>query len=115
MATLDKCARPSAHSDGPIAPSSLARPSCVPSGTASGEGVVLHVVHCANQEPQWESKSSDASPFGPLYRLLIKGIRSFSPENTAVLQFDTPLTLIVGQNGAGKTVRRHLWTLSPLS
>lgn len=40
------------------------------------------------------------------HRLLIKGIRSFSPDNTVVLQFDTPLTLIVGQNGAGKTVRR---------
>lgn len=45
-----------------------------------------------------------ASPFAAPRRLLIKGIRSFSPENTAVLQFDTPLTLIVGQNGAGKTV-----------
>ena len=45
-----------------------------------------------------------AAPCAALRRLLIKGIRSFSPENTAVLQFDTPLTLIVGQNGAGKTV-----------
>ncbi len=37
-------------------------------------------------------------------KLLIKGIRSFSPENTNVIEFYRPLTLIVGQNGAGKTV-----------
>jgi len=34
---------------------------------------------------------------------LIKGIRSFSPENEHVIQFPKPLTLIVGRNGAGKT------------
>ena len=36
-------------------------------------------------------------------QLLIKGIRSFSPENTNIIQFPKPLTLIVGRNGAGKT------------
>ncbi|BBN10542.1 DNA repair protein RAD50 [Marchantia polymorpha subsp. ruderalis] len=36
-------------------------------------------------------------------KLLIKGIRSFSPENTHVITFYRPLTLIVGPNGAGKT------------
>lgn len=36
-------------------------------------------------------------------KLLIKGIRSFSPENVNVVEFFRPLTLIVGQNGAGKT------------
>lgn len=36
-------------------------------------------------------------------RLLIKGIRSFSPNNESLLYFDTPLSLIVGHNGAGKT------------
>ncbi|CAI5493300.1 unnamed protein product [Closterium sp. Naga37s-1] len=35
--------------------------------------------------------------------MLIKGIRSFSPENQAVITFFKPLTLIVGPNGAGKT------------
>ena len=39
-----------------------------------------------------------------LVQLLIKGIRSFSPDNQHVIQFYKPLTLIVGQNGAGKTV-----------
>lgn len=36
-------------------------------------------------------------------KMLIKGIRSFSPENTDVIAFFKPLTLIVGPNGAGKT------------
>ena len=38
-------------------------------------------------------------------KLLIKGIRSFSPENDHAIVFPKPLTLIVGRNGAGKTVR----------
>ena len=38
-------------------------------------------------------------------KMLIKGIRSFSPNNQAVIEFYRPLTLIVGHNGAGKTVR----------
>ena len=37
--------------------------------------------------------------------MLIKGIRSFSPDNQNVIEFYRPLTLIVGHNGAGKTVR----------
>ena len=37
-------------------------------------------------------------------KMLIKGIRSFSPHNQAVVEFYKPLTLIVGHNGAGKTV-----------
>ncbi len=37
-------------------------------------------------------------------QILIKGIRSFSPDNQAVIIFHKPLTLIVGANGAGKTV-----------
>ena len=38
-------------------------------------------------------------------KMLIKGIRSFSPDNQIPIEFYKPLTLIVGQNGAGKTVR----------
>jgi DNA repair protein RAD50 len=38
-------------------------------------------------------------------RMLIKGILAFDPENTRVITFLRPLTLIVGLNGAGKTVR----------
>eukprot|EP00879_Flechtneria_rotunda_P006310 GHRR01006632.1.p1 GENE.GHRR01006632.1~~GHRR01006632.1.p1 ORF type:complete len:729 (+),score=251.26 GHRR01006632.1:230-2416(+) len=36
-------------------------------------------------------------------KMLIKGIRSFSPDNQNVIEFYKPLTLIVGSNGAGKT------------
>jgi DNA repair protein RAD50 len=40
-------------------------------------------------------------------KLLIKGIRSFSPDNDHAIIFPKPLTLIVGRNGAGKTVSRQ--------
>jgi predicted ATP-binding protein involved in virulence len=40
-----------------------------------------------------------------LEKLGILGIRSFSPDSLQVLSFEKPLTLIVGHNGAGKTVR----------
>ncbi|KAF9606048.1 hypothetical protein IFM89_022207 [Coptis chinensis] len=36
-------------------------------------------------------------------KMLIKGIRSYSPDNKHVVTFFKPLTLIVGSNGAGKT------------
>ncbi|KAG2183702.1 hypothetical protein INT43_006713, partial [Umbelopsis isabellina] len=36
-------------------------------------------------------------------KLLIRGIRSFEPEEPNVIQFYSPLTLIVGSNGSGKT------------
>ncbi|KAI4292622.1 DNA repair protein RAD50 [Pancytospora philotis] len=38
-----------------------------------------------------------------LLKLSIRGIRSFSPKEANVLEFNTPLTLIVGANGTGKT------------
>lgn len=40
-----------------------------------------------------------------LQKLLIQGIRSFDPEQREVIEFFSPLTVIVGHNGAGKTVR----------
>lgn len=36
-------------------------------------------------------------------KLLIRGIRSFDPDTSAVIEFYSPVTLIVGHNGAGKT------------
>lgn len=36
-------------------------------------------------------------------KLSIRGIRSFSPNKAAVIEFGSPLTIIVGHNGAGKT------------
>jgi DNA repair protein RAD50 len=38
-------------------------------------------------------------------KLSIRGIRAFSPADAMVIEFYKPLTLIVGQNGSGKTVR----------
>ena len=39
-------------------------------------------------------------------KLLIQGVRSFSPEQHQVIDFtSSPLTLIVGPNGSGKTAR----------
>jgi DNA repair protein RAD50 len=37
-------------------------------------------------------------------RVSIRGIRSFSPDDKIQLEFGTPLTMIVGLNGTGKTV-----------
>ncbi|OBA23026.1 hypothetical protein METBIDRAFT_34880 [Metschnikowia bicuspidata var. bicuspidata NRRL YB-4993] len=38
-----------------------------------------------------------------LYKLSICGVRSFSPRDHETIQFGSPLTLICGQNGCGKT------------
>lgn len=35
--------------------------------------------------------------------LTVQGIRSFAPDHREVLSLYTPLTLIVGSNGSGKT------------
>lgn len=45
----------------------------------------------------------EASKMSTVDKMLIKGIRSFDPENKHVIAFFKPLTLIVGPNGAGKT------------
>lgn len=39
-------------------------------------------------------------------KLLIRGVRAFNPHEPSAIEFYTPLTLIVGHNGSGKTVRR---------
>ena len=52
------------------------------------------------------------APTPPAHQLLIKGVRSFSPDNQNVIEFYRPLTLIVGSNGAGKTVRACGWRLT---
>ena len=36
--------------------------------------------------------------------LEVKGIRSFDPDETSVIEFGRPLTLLHGANGSGKTV-----------
>ena len=37
-------------------------------------------------------------------KMAICGIRSYNPNEHSVIEFQTPLTLLVGQNGCGKTV-----------
>lgn len=37
--------------------------------------------------------------------LQVQGIRSFNPNKKAAIKFNKPLTIILGSNGAGKTVR----------
>ena len=43
-----------------------------------------------------------------LQKMSIQGIRSFGPDDTdkQVITFFSPLTLILGPNGTGKTVRK---------
>lgn len=36
-------------------------------------------------------------------KMQILGIRSFSPEKEEIIEFYSPLTMIVGENGCGKT------------
>jgi hypothetical protein len=40
-----------------------------------------------------------------LNKLAIRGIRSFDDKHVQVIEFYSPLTVIVGHNGSGKTVR----------
>ena len=36
-------------------------------------------------------------------KLTISGVRSFGPDDKGVIKFSSPLTLILGENGCGKT------------
>ena len=36
-------------------------------------------------------------------KLAIRGIRAFSPDREQAIEFESPLTMIVGANGCGKT------------
>lgn len=38
-------------------------------------------------------------------QLSISGIRNFAPDIPEIIAFDPPVTLILGKNGSGKTVR----------
>ena len=38
-----------------------------------------------------------------IQKLVIQGVRSFSPNTEEVIEFYSPLTMIVGANGCGKT------------
>jgi hypothetical protein len=61
---------------------------------------------CSPLSPRPTSKTKTNNCMHAPLQMLIKGIRSFAPENHAAIEFYKPLTLIVGSNGAGKTVSR---------
>jgi len=44
-------------------------------------------------------------------KMLIQGVRSFDPDGDSaqIIEFYSPMTLIVGQNGCGKTVSYGLY------
>lgn len=51
----------------------------------------------------WPGHLRFLSTMSSIEKLKIMGIRSFSPTHQNVIEFHTPLTIIVGHNGAGKT------------
>ncbi|OSD07185.1 hypothetical protein PYCCODRAFT_1402589 [Trametes coccinea BRFM310] len=50
-----------------------------------------------------ESSTRTDPPTAYLNKLAIRGIRSFDDKGTAVIEFFSPVTVIVGHNGSGKT------------
>ena len=44
-------------------------------------------------------------------KMRISGIRSYAANDFCVIEFQTPLTLIVGPNGSGKTVSKYRFPL----
>ena len=59
---------------------------------------------CSSEHPSILAKPHTEDTFQTA-QLTIRGIRAFSPDNEEKITFYKPLTLIVGHNGAGKTVR----------
>jgi len=78
---------------------SEARP---PSEEAADEGTL--------DEDAVPIESATAS-MSKIEKLSILGVRSFGPVNREAIGFNTPLTLIVGYNGSGKTVWRDNTTV----
>ena len=57
-----------------------------------------------NQLCQGTKSQSTALKMSSVEKMKISGIRSYSHTDASVIEFQKPLTLIVGHNGAGKTV-----------
>eukprot|EP00112_Aurelia_sp_Birch-Aquarium-sp1_P008322 Seg1913.8 transcript_id=Seg1913.8/GoldUCD/mRNA.D3Y31 product="DNA repair protein RAD50" protein_id=Seg1913.8/GoldUCD/D3Y31 len=49
------------------------------------------------------AKRKDSRTMAVIEKMAICGIRSYNPNEHSVIEFQTPLTLLVGQNGCGKT------------
>ena len=52
---------------------------------------------------QGEVGGGDEKKNATIEKLVIQGIRAFSPKFPQTIEFYSPLTMIVGQNGCGKT------------
>eukprot|EP01050_Picozoa_sp_SAG11_P031836 SAG11_NODE_10067_length_859_cov_1.118421_1_plen_112_part_00 len=65
----------------------------------SEPGSPRHIAGSQDRHPRYPHLDEMAT----IKKLSIQGIRSFSPDDPQVIQFQKPLTLIVGSNGAGKT------------
>lgn len=46
---------------------------------------------------------SGSATMSHVKKLSVLGVRSFGPDEPKIIEFSTPLTLILGQNGCGKT------------
>ena len=83
-------------------------PACQRAGqlrSAAGSRPRLRAALCAAPRPTRRPQPATPLPLRRLLPAAPAGIRSFSPDNQNVIEFYKPLTLIVGHNGAGKTVR----------
>lgn len=65
---------------------------------------MVNGVFFRGKQRKGEGSKGKEGKMSTIDKMLIKGIRSFDPENRNVVTFFKPLTLIVGPNGAGKTV-----------
>ena len=54
-------------------------------------------------ERKKETEGDEPGSMSAIYKLSIQGIRSFDSNDRETIEFGTPLTLIVGMNGSGKT------------
>ncbi|EJT98707.1 hypothetical protein DACRYDRAFT_101755 [Dacryopinax primogenitus] len=59
----------------------------------------------SRRTPYWEHacQPSDRQVMAFLDKLAIRGIRSFDDKSVAIIEFYSPVTVIVGHNGSGKT------------
>lgn len=64
----------------------------------------VNSLSCSSEHPSILAKPHTEDTFQTA-QLTVRGIRAFSPDNEEKITFYKPLTLIVGHNGAGKTVR----------
>jgi DNA repair protein RAD50 len=63
----------------------------------------LHHVRLSEESTTYSDGTTAADKMSRIDKLSIVGVRAFDPMGRETLAFETPLTLIVGFNGSGKT------------